>query len=820
MSCRILAILLLAVCAWSVDLPGAREVRFPGFRLLSQCDPDVTTEVGSELTRARGALASWLGTHVRPLPAGLPDLPVLLFADRIAFQAHARENARNVATAHAEGFYSGDGTPGGGKLVLFRDGGRELSTARHELVHYLIDQILPARSGQPVWFNEGLAVCAEEAWIDPGQVRLSGVPMQRHRLLRQLAADGGAPLRTITALGADGWLERAGADRVEADHQYAASYGAVLFLLNRHPDRFWAFLRAMTAGQTHDRAFAAAFNDLPEGLDSAWRHWVERGAWEAARAADGSVSAAAAAEHGMSWLPEHLPPGDPAEAARWLEGAARGFTQTPGYELDAARSWLAASEALTDTAPRQAGADAETAAEIYAKRRHQAGQAEALLQASRAWGDDLGQGDWGRAAALGRIAVQLAEAVGPDQLRASAYATYGSCFIAGRASAAPDGGDPRAEAEHALLRARELHRAGKDVDREASVVLLMAQALAPSDGKPGDWARCLSLAAEATTLWQSLPDQQAARPDLARAAAIRASLNRPDRNPGGDWAAAAALFVEEADLLDVGDDRRRLRNRIDHGTCLIGLQDLRGAAEDFADAERRAVFLKDPGLAAYTAYQTGWCLQERDPVAATEAFIRAAPGYRAAGKLREEAMAISQAAQTATKAGVAAREVSRLFAQAAQLEQARGDLARFAYCRYQQAWYSEPTRQTGSDVTVAADLYAESAAAWNASDPARAVQAQQQRARLLTPASGAKDGWTGAATAWSETAAALAALPDAAKRQAERGFALHQQAWCLIRGDGSKMTRQARQLFSEAVRLQKAGGDAAGAKVSASWIKD
>ncbi|MBN8527299.1 MAG: hypothetical protein J0M02_18350, partial [Planctomycetes bacterium] len=105
-------------------------------------------------------------------------------------------------------------------------------------------------------------------------------------------------------------------------------------------------------------------------------------------------------------------------------------------------------------------------------------------------------------------------------------------------------------------------------------------------------------------------------------------------------------------------------------------------------------------------------------------------------------------------------------------------------------------------------------------DPARAAQAMQQRSRILTPSSGAKAGWSEAAAAWADTAAALAELPDAAKRQAERGFALHQQAWCLIRGDAARMTRQARQLFNEAVRLQKAGGDANGAATSASWIRD
>lgn len=820
MSRRALLALLLAAACWAVELPGARETRLPGFRLLSQCDAATTAEVGRELDRARGALAGWLGGHVRPLPDRLPDLPVLLFADREAFQAHARASARNVATAHAEGFYSGDGTPGGGKLVLFRDGGRELSTARHELVHYLIDQILPARAGQAVWFNEGLAVCAEEAWIDPGQVRISSVPMQRHLLLRKLAADGGAPLRTITALGADGWLERAGADREAADRQYAASYGAVLYLLNRHPERFWSFLRAMSGGEPHDRAFATAFAGIPGGLDAAWRQWVARDAWEAARAADGSASAAAAVEHGMALLPEHLPPGDPAEAARWLSGAARGFAQTPGYELDAARAWLEASQALADRDPRRAGEAAEAAAEIYAKRLHQAGQAEALLQAARAWGDDGGNGDWGRAAALGRIAVQLAEAVGPDHLRASAYAAYGACFIPGRAASAPDGGDARSEAEHALQRARQLHRAAKDVDREASVVLLMAQALAPADGQPGDWQRCQELAGEAAALWAGLPDQAAARPDLARALAVRASLLRPDRNPAGDWAAAAVLYSEESALLDAGDDRRRMRNRIDLGSCLLGAKDLAGAATAYAAAERHADALRDRGLAAYAAYQVGWCLQSTEPAAAIAAFLRAAPGYRVAGKRREEAMAVTQAAQAAAKAAMPAREVAGLFAQAAQLEQQRGDLARLAYCRYQQAWYGEPARQPGADPAAVAELYAEASAAWAASEPARAAQAMQQRARVLTPDGGAKEGWTRAATAWADTAAALAALPDAAKRQAERGFALHQQAWCLIRGDGTRMTARARQLFSEAVRLQKAGGDAAGAATSASWIRE
>jgi len=796
------------------------ETRLPGFRLRSAADAAATQQLASELGRVREALAGWLGGNVRPLPARLPDLPVLLFANRAAFQAHAQANAKHVATAHAEGFYSGDGTPGGGQLVLFRDGGRELSTARHELVHYLIDQILPAKAGQPVWFNEGLAVCAEEAWIDPGQVRISAVPMQRQQTLRSLAADGGTPLAGITALGADGWLERAGTDRTAADRQYTASYGAVLFLLNRHPQQFWGFLKRLAAGEAHDAAYAASFAAIPGGLDAAWRAWIARGAWEAARACDGRASAAAAVEHGLSWLPEHLPPGDPVEAARWLTGAARGFAATPGYEFDAAAAWLAASRAQSDRSPRLAGEAAEQAAELYALRGHLAGQADALLQACRAWGDDDGKGDWTRAAALGRIAVQLAEAVGPDALRASAYAGYGACFVPGRASAAPDGGEAHAEAAHALGRARELHRASGDLDHEAAVVLLTAQALSPADGQAGDWAACIALADEAIALWRRLPDQQAARTDLARALAVRSSLLRPDRNPGGDWAEAEAGYAREAALLDPDDDRRNLRNQLDRASCLLGLGDHPRAAASFALAERRALLAEDQGLAAYAAYQAGWSLQQTDPAAAADAFLRAAPRYRTAGKLQQEAMAVSQAAQAAASAGSDPTAIAALFGRAAALERARNEPARLAYNLYQQAWYSEPARQQGAEPMAAAALYAAAAAAWKPVEATRAAQALQQRARLLSPASGAKSGWAEGATAWAEAANALATLPDADKRQGERGHALHQQAWCLIRGDGKRMTREAKSLFQQAVRLQQAAGDAKGAEASASWIKD
>ncbi len=816
----LLAALATTLAGGEVVLAGATETRLPGLRLLSQADRDATSQLAIELSRAHEGLIAWLGRNVKPLPAGLPALPVLVFADRASFQAYAHSNARNVATAHAEGFYSGDGTPGGGKLVIFRDGGRELSTVRHELLHYALDQILPARSGQPVWFNEGLAVCAEDAWFDPGQVRLSQVPMQRQALLRSFAADGGTPLASITALAADGWLERAGADRDEAERQYAASYGAVLYLLNVHPDRFWDFLRRMAGGETHDRAYAATLAAIPGGLDQAWRTWVAQGAWEAARQLDGSGSASAAVEHGMSWLPEHLPPGDATEAARWLSGAARGFAATPGYELDAAEAWLQTAQALNGVKPAKAGAAAEAASVLFAGRNHLAGQAKAMLQACRAWGDDQPGGDWVRAAQQGRLAVQWAEAVGPDGLRASAYTAYGACFIPGRAGNAPDGGDGSAEAERALRRARELYRTAGERDHEASTVLLMAQALSPADGTEGDWAGCIALADEAEVLWRGLPDQQAVRADLARAMAVRAGLNRPDRNLGGDWAIAAALYGREAELIGLGDDRRRLRNRIDRATCLLGMGDNGKAAMAFAEAERSALAVGDQGLAGYTAYQAGWSLQSADPGAAFAAFERAAPRYRAAGKLREEAMAVAMAAQVAGKADVASVRIAALYGTAANLERQRGDLRRAAGNLYQQAWHSEPARQAGVDPTQAAGLYAAAAELWQETEPTRAAQAYQQRARVLTPASGDRTGWTEAIAAWRQVGLVLAALPDASKHAADRGHALHQQAWCLIRGDGSRMTKQARELFSEAVKLQREGGDENGARTSSSWIRD
>ena len=57
------------------------ETRLPGFRLRSAADAAATQQLASELGRIREALAGWLGGNVRPLPARLPDLPVLLFMD-------------------------------------------------------------------------------------------------------------------------------------------------------------------------------------------------------------------------------------------------------------------------------------------------------------------------------------------------------------------------------------------------------------------------------------------------------------------------------------------------------------------------------------------------------------------------------------------------------------------------------------------------------------------------------------------------------------------------------------------------------------------
>lgn len=811
-----LLLLALAAAAHAGDAlpPGGRESALPGFRLVSWAGEEPTAELARELQRIRPALVAWIGANLRPLPAELPPLPVLLFADRASFQDYAAANARQVATAHAEGFYAGDGTPGGGRLVLFRDGGRELTTARHEYVHYLVDQLLPARAGQPVWFNEGLAVVVEDAWIDPGAVRLPAVPLQRQATLRRLARDGGAPLAEVTALASDSWLEAAAAGHAAADAQYSASYGAVLYLLNEHPARYWGFLRRLAQGQAHAEAWTASFDAIAGGLDAAWRAWAVRGAWEAARARDGRESAAWAYEVGLSWLPSNLPPGDAVLAARWLAAAGRGFAQAEGYALDGAAAWLAASEALAEHDPAAAGTAGETAAGLYAGRGHLAGQARALIAACHGWGDDAGRGDWARAATAGRLAVQLAESTGGDGLRAAAYAAYGACLMPDRAGADPP------EAEAALGRARIIHSAAGETGSEATVVLLLAQALAPPDGqgRPEDWRRCLALAAEALALWQRLPGDEGVA-GRARALAMLGGLARPDRNPQGDWAAAARHYAAETELLAGAGAARRLRNLLDRGACGLGMQDAAGAARHYAAAEAAAIEADDQGLAAFAAYQRGWALQQADPAGAAAAYLRAAPRYRAAGKLREEAMAVSQAAQAAAAAGTEGGRVAGMFARAAELERARGDAAREAYCRYQQAWFSEPARARGADPAASAATYAAAARLWSATDPARAAQALQQRARVLTPEAGAAGGWAEAATAWKEAAAAWAGLPEGAEGGRQRAHALHQQAWCLVRGDGRRLTPEARALFAEAARLHLAAGDAAAAEVSTKWIR-
>ncbi|MCS6969821.1 MAG: DUF1570 domain-containing protein [Planctomycetes bacterium] len=804
-------LLLIVACGAAGEIPaGMTEQRLPGLRLYSAVEAAATRALAEELQRFLPALSAWAARAIAPLPRAAADLPVLFFADRSSFRAYAARHAQRVATVHAAGFYSSDGRPETAFIALYRDGGREQATVRHELTHWLLDRAIPTRPGQPVWYNEGLAVCMEDAWISDGALVFSRVPRQRQEVLRRLVAGAEEPLATVVALGSEAWLARA-VDHERAHLQYTASYGAVLFLLQRHPERLTAFLRRLAQGAAHDAAYAEAFAELPGGLDRAWRAWMAETVWLAARGTT-PRTAPEAFEHGLAWLPEHAAGGDRQRAWSWLQRAAEQFAARASDARAAADAWLAAAEACEQ--PPRAAQAAETAAAWYEQVAHEAGQAEAWRLACRAWGK---AGDWQRAALAGGRAQAMAERVADEALLAAALAAHAACYAADRARP-PAGQTPQAFAAPLFHRAIQLYRQAGCASDAARVAVQAAQALAPPDGQPGDWAGCIALVEQAVQHWRRDGAASEGDADLATAERVLAGLWRPDRNPAGSWTEAIAGYRRALALLDDGEARERLHARLELASCLAAAADPETIAQ-YRRAESEALALGDLALAAYAAYQVGWELREREPEEAVAAFLRAAPRYRRAGKLAEEIAAIGQAAQVLAGSGGDPARIAELHRQAAALARARGDLSRLGYHLHQQAWFSEPARQPGLSPAIAAGLYAAAAQAWQ-NDPERAVRALSQRARVLTPQPGAAEGWEEAAAAWQAVAEALAALPESRQRRGERGQALHQQAWCLIRGDHQRHTRLSRALFSEAARLQEEAGDSRGAAASRSWLRE
>jgi hypothetical protein len=141
------------------------------------------------------------------------------------------------------------------------------TVVRHEIAHQVLFRLgiqKPAHRDRR-WLKEGLAMQFETA-----------APPNRHRLADFAAIDWKRSPLFATALIQDPTL--LGPGGADAPQAYAAAYALVLYLMDRRPTQFAAYLRSIqVAPSTPDEereAFEAAFGKLTPEFEAHWREYA------------------------------------------------------------------------------------------------------------------------------------------------------------------------------------------------------------------------------------------------------------------------------------------------------------------------------------------------------------------------------------------------------------------------------------------------------------------------------------------------------------------------------------------------------------------
>lgn len=190
--------------------------------------------------------------------------------------------------------------------------------------------------------------------------------------------------------------------------------------------------------------------------------------------------------------------------------------------------------------------------------------------------------------------------------------------------------------------------------------------------------------------------------------------------------------------------------------------------------------------------------------------LRAAARAQAASSLCGLAISLMPSARSAgnwERSAPLLAESARLYADAFEVTGLGTSLHHLGGCL-------DPQNNPAGDFTVAAALYAE-AARWRDDPTARSGRADSLscQAACLRPDLNPKGSWDKAADLFGEAGRAY----GEAGHKAAAGLALHQQAFCLIHGN-APVSPRARELFEQAVRLRREGGDEEGAQASAGWL--
>lgn len=155
---------------------------------------------------------------------------------------------------------------------------RTFATLQHEGFHQFAWYHLGPNL--PVWMNEGLAQYFEDAVIIDRGMELGLADPHRIEMVREaLMTRNAVAIDELLRLNSTQWSSALRADASRSGLLYAQSWSLVYFMIHgedgqyRRP--FETYLRLLSEGSTHDRAFRFAFNvNDVKALEAQWRRFA------------------------------------------------------------------------------------------------------------------------------------------------------------------------------------------------------------------------------------------------------------------------------------------------------------------------------------------------------------------------------------------------------------------------------------------------------------------------------------------------------------------------------------------------------------------
>ncbi len=239
----------LATCPAKGGYPW-HEVRSPHFRVYADLNTLVARTTALELEQLRSALLIAWG--------GRTDLPGQVEVIVVRDATTLKEFTRGMPM---EAFMDSSGrTPllvmtGSSEYVVELPETRQVQA--HELAHH-ISRFVMVR--QPRWLSEGLATWFQNVRFSPlwKQATFQGFHEEHYRYLEE---HGLLSLKQLWA-----WDEQPHLSASEALPYYASSWLWVMYLLDRHPERFQDFQERLERAEEPHQAWEATFQGV-EGLE-------------------------------------------------------------------------------------------------------------------------------------------------------------------------------------------------------------------------------------------------------------------------------------------------------------------------------------------------------------------------------------------------------------------------------------------------------------------------------------------------------------------------------------------------------------------------